>query len=75
MLIRQSQIHPTRWKSRHWQEFSRYTLPKKKLKRGGGGAEQNKNKQTTRVQAPLHNRDNTAGEGIGVVAVVLAALL
>lgn len=41
----------------------------------GGGAEQNKNKQTTRVQAPLHNRDNTAGEGIGVVAVVLAALL
>lgn len=74
MLIRQSQIHPTRWKSRHWQEFSRYTLPKK-IKTGWGGAEQNKNKQTTRVQAPLHNRDNTAGEGIGVVAVVLAALL
>ena len=42
---------------------------------GAGGAEQNKNKQTTRVQAPLHNRDNTAGEGVGVVAVGLAALL
>lgn len=37
--------------------------------------EQNKNKQTTRVLAPLLNRDNTAGDRVWVVVVVLASLL